>query len=87
MKYRVVYSDRKTISLCIKDGGLLVRAPYGTKKERIESIVASHDEWIKKHIERQVERNKKYEGLTEENRSKLLSEQTDNSEISFDDII
>ena len=67
MKYRVVYSDRKTISLCIKDGGLLVRAPYGTKKERIESIVASHDEWIKKHIERQVERNKKYEGLTEEN--------------------
>lgn len=66
MKYEVVYSGRKSISLCIKNGSLLVRAPYKTKKERIESVIASHEDWITKHIQKQKERNKKYEDLTEE---------------------
>ena len=66
MKYEIVYSGRKTISLCIKNGGLVVRAPYKTKKERIEKVIASHQDWIAKHIERQKERNKKYEDLTDE---------------------
>ena len=66
MEYEVVYSGRKTISLCIKEGRLVVRAPYKTKKTSIEKIVSSHRDWIEKHIARQVERNRKYEDLTEE---------------------
>lgn len=66
MDYKIVYSGRKTVSLCIKDGGLVVKAPYGTKKARIESIISSHTDWIKKHTERQIEKNKRYENLTEE---------------------
>lgn len=66
MTYEVVYSSRKSISLCIKDGSLVVKAPFGTKKSKIDSVVSSHKNWIDKHIERQKERNKKYEDLTDE---------------------
>lgn len=74
MEYEVIYSGRKTISLCIKEGRLVVRAPYRTKKERIDSVIASHEGWIKKHIVKQAERNKKYENLTEEKISLLRKE-------------
>ena len=74
MEYEVVYSGRRTISLCIKEGRLVVRAPYRTIRERIESVIASHEKWINKHIERQVERNKKYEDLTDEKIALLRKE-------------
>ncbi len=66
MDYQIVYSGRKTISLCIKDGGLIVRAPYGTKRQRIEELVVSHKDWINKHINKQVEKTRKYGDLSEE---------------------
>lgn len=71
LDYKVVYSGRKTISLCVKDGVLVVKAPYGTRKQRIESLVSSHEDWINKHIKKQIEKNKKYEGLTEERIAEL----------------
>ena len=73
MEYKVVYSSRKTISLCVKDGSLVVKAPYATKKARIESIVLSHKAWIDKHIEKQREKSKKYGELTEERITQLRS--------------
>lgn len=66
MDYKVVYSGRRTVSLCIKDGGLVVRAPYGALEKQIKKIVASHREWIEKHIRIQVEREEKYGTLTDE---------------------
>ena len=71
MEYKVVYSKRKTISLCIKDGGLVVKAPFGTKRARIEGIVSSHMDWVDKNIKKQTERNEKYAGLTDENIAEL----------------
>ena len=63
VEYKVVYSKRKTISLCIKDGGLVVKAPFGTKRARIEGIVSSHIDWVDKNIKKQTERNEKYAGV------------------------
>ena len=71
MDYKVVYSGRKTISLCVKDGGLIVKAPYGTKKTRIEKIVSSHEDWVNKHIKKQKEKNEKYGNLTDEKIAEL----------------
>ena len=71
MEYKVVYSKRKTISLCIKDGGLVVKAPFGTKRARIEGIVSSHMDWVDKNIKKQTERNEKYAGLSDENIAEL----------------
>ena len=71
MEYKIVYSKRKTLSLCVKDGALVVKAPYGTGRDRIESVVSSHSEWIRKHIEKQVEKNRKYDSLSDADIKKL----------------
>ena len=71
MDYEIKYSGRKTLSLSVKDGRLIVRAPYGTKRDRIEYAVESHDDWIRKHIEKQRLRAEKYDGLTEKKITEL----------------
>ncbi|MBO7197104.1 MAG: M48 family metallopeptidase [Clostridia bacterium] len=65
MDYKIVFSGRKTISLCVKDGKLVVKAPYGTDKKRISDLVISHADWIKKHVDKQVEKNKRFASLTD----------------------
>jgi predicted metal-dependent hydrolase len=71
MEYHVIYSDRKTISLSIKEEKLLVRAPYGTSNKRIEQIISDHLDWIEKNIDKQQQRNEKYKNLTEADISNL----------------
>ena len=47
MEYEIIYSKRKTLCLQVKqDGKLIVRCPYGTKKEKIQEFVESHKGWI-----------------------------------------
>ena len=66
MEYKVIYSNRRTISLSIKDEKLIVRAPYGTLKSRIDSVVLEHSAWIMKHINKQKQRNETLGELTED---------------------
>ncbi len=66
MEYKVIYSNRRTISLSIKDEKLIVRAPYGTLKSRIDSVVLEHSDWIMKHINKQKQRNETLGELTED---------------------
>lgn len=65
MEYDVIFSDRKTLAICIKDGRVVVRAPYGTKNKKIEDALFSHKQWIEKNLERQKERAVRQE-LTDE---------------------
>ncbi len=58
MDYEIKYSSRRTLSLAVKDGRLIVRAPIGTPKSRIEEAVSSHLSWIEKHIQRQLEKER-----------------------------
>ena len=53
MEYDVIYSDRRTLALTIKNGRLLVRAPRRTTAEKIEQAIDSHRKWIEKHLEKQ----------------------------------
>ena len=71
MEYEIIYSIRKTISLCVKDGRLVVKAPLGTSRRRIEEMVASHADWIEKNIIKQRERNAKFDSLTEKDIANL----------------
>lgn len=71
MDYKVIYSGRRTVALTIKDGELIVRAPYGTTKSRIEEIVNSHLEWVNKNLEKWRIRNEKYDRLTDDDIKKL----------------
>ena len=59
MEYNVIFSARRTISLCVKNGELVVKAPYGTSRNRIESLIESHQGWIDKHVSKQVAKNEK----------------------------
>jgi len=65
MDYEVIFSDRRTLALCIKDGRVVVRAPHGTKRKKIEDAILSHTQWIEKHLKRQEERAVRQE-LSEE---------------------
>ena len=66
MDYEIIYSNRRTLSLCVKHGRLIVRAPAKTPKKKIEETVNSHRAWIEKHIEKQREKKEKFDSLTEE---------------------
>ena len=71
MDYQIVYSGRKTISLCVKNEKLVVRAPYGVSKEKIDKLVRSHSEWVKKHINRQTENRAKYDMISDNDIAEL----------------
>ena len=52
MNYEIIYSKRKTLCLQIKrDGRVVIRCPYRTSKERIESFYDSHLEWVQRKVE------------------------------------
>ena len=67
MDYKIIYSNRKTISLCVKNGELVVRAPYGVLKSDIDKIVDSHIDWVEKHVKKQEETEDRFNSLTDEN--------------------
>ena len=73
MDYKVIYSARRTLSLCIKNEKLTVRAPYGTRQEKIEAAVSSHAEWIARHMQKQHEKAER-EALTDEQIKSLRRE-------------
>lgn len=56
MKYKIIYSKRKTIALSVKDSQLVVRAPIGTSKWKINRLVVDHESWIKKAIDKSTKR-------------------------------
>lgn len=66
MDYEVKYSARRTIALAIKDERLVVKAPHGTSREKIESVILLHRRWVEKHIKAQAERNARIGTLTDE---------------------
>ena len=52
MNYEIIYSDRRTISLVVKDGKLIVRAPKRVQREYIDAFVQKNNIWIEKSIEK-----------------------------------
>ncbi len=50
MKYKLELSKRRSISISVKGGELLVKAPLGTSVERVEAVLAKHQKWIEKHM-------------------------------------
>ena len=80
IEYELIRSDRRTISLQIKNGRLVVRAPRRMRLSDIESFVYSHREWIEEHIERCRERLELYreiEPLTSEEIKELAKRATE----------
>lgn len=65
MKYNVIYSDRKTVNISVKNGEVIIKAPKKIKKEELLKILEKHRAWIEKAIIREKEKREKYEMLGE----------------------
>jgi len=50
IRYELIRSDRKTLGLQVKDGKVIVRAPWFTPMSEIRAFVSGHAEWIEKHL-------------------------------------
>lgn len=50
MKYKLVRSKRKTLSICVKDGEVTVKAPKSSSVEYIEKFIAQKESWINKKL-------------------------------------
>ena len=47
MKYKVIRSKRKTVSINIINSQVIVKAPLDISEEKIEAILVKHSRWIK----------------------------------------
>ena len=66
MDYTIKYSNRRTVSLMIKDGALIVKAPYGVSRRYLDKVVSDHALWVERSIERQKKKEAKFNYLTDE---------------------
>lgn len=50
--YELIRSRRKTLALELtREGRLLVRAPMRLSREKIDTFVSAHEDWIVRHLE------------------------------------
>lgn len=56
MEYLVLRSKRKTLSVSVKDGKVIVRAPMTLSAQKIEEFVHKHRLWIARRLKEQAER-------------------------------
>ena len=66
MEYIVIHSDRKTIGITIKNGEIIVKAPKRTSEKTIAKVVAKHNEWITKAIEKDRLKRERFPEPSEE---------------------
>ena len=71
MKYRVIYSRRKTIAISVDKGIVTVKAPLGTDKKAIESVIVKHSAWIEKHLAIQKRKEEMMSSLTDDDIKEL----------------
>ncbi len=74
MKYNLIRTNRKTVSLSINDGNLIVRAPLNTSLKLIDEILKSHEKWINKRLEISSQRSEKFKSLDDKKIKKLKEE-------------
>ncbi len=63
LKITILRSDRKTVSIELKNGEIIVRAPKKMKDAEIYSVIESKKTWIEKHLAAQVQRQESVKNL------------------------
>ena len=71
MEYKIQYEKRTSVTLSVKGGELVVKAPHGTPKEKLDAIVLKHRRWIFTHIEREADKKRLNDALTEDDIKRL----------------
>jgi len=55
-EYTLIKSKRKTVSVEIRDGAVLVRAPRRISKREADAFVDKHTEWIERQLKKYLDR-------------------------------
>ena len=58
IKITIIRSDRKTLSIQLKPGEIIARAPLRMKDKEIYSFIESKKSWIEKNLAKMEERQK-----------------------------
>ena len=74
MEYEVVFSKRKTVSLTVKKGRIVLKAPFGTPRKFLDGMIEKHRDWIEKQQLIQAEKKKAEEAITPEKEKELRRE-------------
>ena len=72
--YKLIRSNRKTVSLQVKDGQAIVRAPMKMSVRDIDAFVLKNSDWLKKQLEKSRARaaaRERIPKLTEQEMKKL----------------
>ena len=64
-EYFVIRSQRRSISISIKDNLVIVRAPNGAENDVIARILKKHERWIEKHLQKTEEKRSRTPELSE----------------------
>lgn len=62
-EYKIIRSKRKTIEIQIKNGIVIVRAPYNISDRELNIFLDKHDKWIKAHLKKVIEEDKKFKNI------------------------
>ena len=63
INYKVIRSNRKSVALQIKDGKVIVRAPYLMGDVDIDKFVLKNKSWVEKHLKLDSERKRKLDNV------------------------
>lgn len=74
MEFELIRSQRKTLSLEIRHGTLLVRAPVFVTDEQIERFLYDHRRWIQTHLEQERQRESSSRKLSREELEALMAQ-------------
>ncbi len=71
--YELIRARRKTISVKItRDARIVVRAPLRLPKNDIDRFLLSHEDWIRKNIEKQLEWKREHPEPDEKRQAELI---------------
>lgn len=65
MDYEIKYSDRRTVTIKVRNAKLRVLAPIGTDKAIIDELIYRHRKWISAKIESQIKREAQTSDMTD----------------------
>ena len=72
-EYSLIRSARRTLSLEVKNGDVIVRAPYGLAKGKINAFVYDRKKWIEEKLTLQSERKARHPEPDADNKARLIT--------------
>ena len=74
LQYEIIRSNIKNLYIQIKDGNVVIRTPKRFSQSQIEEIIIKKQNWIKKNLQKSLEKQYKKEQYTLEEFTKIVQE-------------